>query len=84
MLPPIWQDAHLRNTTPICPNRNRMGLGFDIPGQGTVRIALTVPEAQALQEDLARYIKSRASIQSEGSALSPSELVRVPSEGVKT
>lgn len=84
MLPAVWQDAHLRNTTPVCPVRKRIGIGFDIPNQGTVRIALTLAEAQALQEDLALYIKSRASTQSDGSELSPSEPVRVPSEGVKT
>ncbi len=39
LLPTFYLDADVRNVTPVCPGRERMGL--DLPGQPTVRVAIT-------------------------------------------
>jgi hypothetical protein len=82
-LPAIYFDAGLRNVTPVCPDRRRIGLGFDMDDL-PVRVALTLADAVALRTTLDDYISSFAATQSPGSALSPSVSVSVPSEGVKT
>lgn len=56
-LPAIYLDAKARNVTPFCPGRDRLGLGFDIPGQEPVRVALTLESARFLQTSLEEYIK---------------------------
>lgn len=45
----------------ICTMRGRIGLGFDVPGQPTptIRLALTVEHAKALQQDLASFIAAQ-------------------------
>ena len=56
-LPAIYLDAKARNVTPFCESRRRVGLGFDIPGQEPVRVALTLESARFLQTSLEEYIK---------------------------
>lgn len=88
MLPPIYVDATLRNVTPVCPTRQRFGLGFEVDAGGghnmMVRVAITTAQAEFLQAALGDYISSLAGSQSAGSELSPSDPVSVPSEGVNT
>lgn len=56
-LPATYLDAKARNVTPFCPGRDRLGLGFDIQGQVTVRVALTLESARVLMTSLEEYIK---------------------------
>ena len=56
-LPAIYLDAKARIVTPLLPGRARLGLGFDIPGQETVRVALTLESARFLMTSLEEYIK---------------------------
>jgi hypothetical protein len=81
MLPPIYLDADARNVTPACPIRQRVGLGFDIPGQPTIRIAITLEHAAFLARYLNAYVKSAAGDQAPISRLISSEPMSVPSEG---
>ena len=64
MLPAIYLNANLRNITPLCPNRLRMGLGFDLPGQPVTRLAIDLANAQFLRDELDGYIKSFTGTQS--------------------
>ena len=83
MLPAIYLDAHLRNATPVCPQRGRLGVGFEIAGQPAVRVGITRRDARILIAVLTGYLNSPADDQSAGSSLIPSEAVSVPSDGVK-
>ena len=80
-LPNIYLDAAWRNVTPVCPDRNHLGVGFDIPGTGPVRFALTLADAQWLVASLDDYIKLAAGTQSPMSALIPNSSISVPSDG---
>ena len=51
-LPAIYLDAKARNVTPFCESRRRVGLGFDIPGQEPVRVALPGTQIDALASGL--------------------------------
>lgn len=81
-LPKTYLDASVRCVLPVCPGRQRLGLGLDVLGQPTVRIALDQRSAQLLLDAVADYVKSFAGNQSPWSSLIPSEAVSVPSEGV--
>lgn len=59
-LPAIYLDAQVRNVTPYCHGRARLGLGLDIAGLPTVRVALTLDHAQFLRDYLDEYINSAA------------------------
>lgn len=80
-LPSIYLDAAVRNVTPVCPGRKRLGLGIDIPGQETVRVAITLGHAQFLRGCLDDYIKSAAGTHQPTSELISSASIAVPSEG---
>ena len=82
MLPYLYIDANLRNVTPICPERNRLGIGFDLPFNKLVRVAITQDQAKVLRTVLDDYISSFAGSQSPGSELIPSVSISVPSDGV--
>lgn len=56
-LPPAYLDAVVRNVLPFCEDRRRVGLGFDIPDQEPVRVALTLESARVLMTSLEEYIK---------------------------
>lgn len=81
-LPRSYLDASVRAVLPVCPGRQRFGIGIDIPGQPTVRVALDQRSAQLLLDAVADYVKSFAGNQSPGSSLIPSVAVSVPSDGV--
>lgn len=81
LLPPIYLDADVRNITPVCPGRARLGLGFDIAGQNTVRMAITMDHAQFLRDYLNDYINASAGTQKPMSELILSSSKAVPSEG---
>lgn len=83
MLPPIYFDADVRNVTPVCPDRKRIGIGFDMD-ELPVRVALTLAGAKCLRTLIDDYINSFARTQSDGSLLIPSEPKSVPSDGVNT
>lgn len=82
-LPDVYADGQWRNVTPVCAVRQRIGVGVDVPGRGTVRLALTLEDARALSELLALYTKSPGGSQWPMSLLSPSDPKSVPSDGVK-
>lgn len=63
LLPAICLDADVRNVTPVCPGRKRLGLGLDIPGQPTVRVAITLEHAQFLRDGLDDAIGAAAGCQ---------------------
>lgn len=78
-----YLDAGWRNVTPVCPQTNRIGIGFDL-ATGPVRLAISLEHATELAACLDSYIKAFAGSQSCGSGLMPSSPKSVPSEGVKT
>ena len=82
MLPISYDDASVRNVTPVCPSRLRIGIGFDIEGRETVRVALTVQCAQFILQGLQDYIRSEAGNQSATSSLICSAPRSDPSDGV--
>lgn len=84
MLPNSYIDAGVRCVLPVCHERSRLGVAFDLDCGPVVRLALTPQGVKTLQAMLGDYINSLALTQSPGSLLSPSEPVSVPSEGVKT
>lgn len=84
MLTNSYINATLRAVLPVCPNRKRLGLAFDINQTPILRIALSVEDSITLRNLLDNYIKSFASDQSDGSELIPSDAISVPSEGVNT
>ena len=81
-LPTVYVDAAWRNTTPVCPERNRFGVAFDAADMPTVRLALTPSDAGLLVDALRRYISDAALTQSPGSPLISSDPKSVPAEGV--
>ncbi|MCF8156426.1 MAG: hypothetical protein K9K35_10510 [Rhodoferax sp.] len=81
MLPHTYIDADLRNVTPVCEARQRIGIGFDLPNNKAVRVALTLPAAAVMRDVLEGYINSFAGTQSDTSLLIPSEPKSHPSEG---
>jgi hypothetical protein len=80
LLPAIYLDADVRNVTPVCPGRKRLGLGLDIPGQPTVRVSITLEHAQFLRDSLNDYISASAGCQRPMSELMPNLSSTVPSE----
>ena len=56
-MPPVYLDAVVRNVLPFCEDRRRVGLGFDIPDQEPLRVALTLESARVLMTSLEEYIK---------------------------
>lgn len=84
MLPNSYIDAGVRCVLPVCPERTRIGVAFDLDCGPVVRLALAPQAAITLHAMLGDYINSLALTQSPGSLLSPSEPVSVPSEGVNT
>lgn len=83
MLTSIYLDASARNVTPLCPQRNRLGVGFELESGEVLRLALTPEDAGTLAQVLADYVKSPAGSQSPTSPLMPSDPRSTPSEGVK-
>lgn len=83
-LPESYRDAEVRCVLPHCPVRGRMGLGIDIPGEPTVRVAINLEGARLIWLALGGYISSLAGNQSPGSPLMPSDPRSVPSDGVNT
>jgi len=81
MLPAEYLNADVRNVTPVCLDRMRIGVGFDV-GALPVRVALDLAGAKCLRTLLDDYINSFARTHSEGSQLIPSEPKSVPSGGV--
>lgn len=73
LLPAIYLDADMRNVTPVCPGRKRLGLGLDIPGQPTVRVAITLEHAQFLRDSLDDYISASAGCHRASAALPEGE-----------
>ncbi|MFG0593593.1 hypothetical protein ACF8OH_03670 [Delftia sp. WSY_9] len=73
LLPAIYLDADVRNVTPVCPGRKRLGLGLDIPGQPTVRVAITLEHAQFLRDSLNDYISAAAGGQRASAVLAEGE-----------
>lgn len=84
MLPASYIQADTRNVTPVCPQTQRIGIGFYLMTGGVVRMALSLKDARWLRDCLNGYINSPAGTQSPGSELSPSVPMSVPSEGVNT
>ena len=80
-LPAIYLDAAVRNVTPVCPGRERLGLGLDIPGQETVRVAITLDHAQFLRAYLDDYINSSAGTHQPMSGLISKSASDAPSDG---
>lgn len=71
MIPPVYTPADLRGVLPYDPQRNGVGIGFDVGGD-QVRVLLSVEDAGHLLAGLAQYLGSRAVIsQSSGSTGSP-------------
>lgn len=60
MLPPIYQDAKVRNVTPVCPERNRLGLGLELASGEVVRVALDEAGVAFLAMCLQAYWDSAA------------------------
>lgn len=81
MLPPIYQDAQVRNVTPRCPERNRLGIGLELASGEVVRFALDEAGVAFLAMCLQDYWNSAAGRQSPGSALISRESMSVPSAG---
>jgi hypothetical protein len=73
LLPAIYLDADARNVTPACPGRKRLGLGLDIPGQPTVRVAITLAHARFLRDSLDDYISDSAGCQRASAVLPEGE-----------
>lgn len=82
MLPDSYLDGSVRTLLPLCPNRQRFGLGIDVGGGVVVRVALAPESLRFLQLCLDDYRKSFAGDQSPISELSPSEPMSHPSYGV--
>lgn len=59
-LPAFYLDAEVRNVTPYCNGRARLGLGLDIAGLPTVRVALTLDHARFLRDCMDDFINSAA------------------------
>lgn len=81
MLPPIYRSAQVRNVTPICPERGRLGLGIQLEGGDVLRVALSPECVRFLMLAAADYMKSPAGCQAPMSAEMPSSPKSVPSEG---
>ena len=81
MLPSIYQDAQVRNVTPVCPERNRLGLGLELVSGEVVRVALDEAGVAFLAMCLQAYWSSAAGRQSPGSALMSKASMSVPSDG---
>ena len=97
LLPVIYLDADVRNVTPVCPGRKRLGLGLDIPGQPTVRVAITLAHARFLRDSLdaegiapcaalkhmadGATVRCAASCVSERRAAGPRNQARAPASG---
>jgi hypothetical protein len=84
MLPVSYIISTVRNVTPVCQHTQRIGIGFDLATGDVLRVALDEQHARDMCDLLNAYINSRAGSHSLGSALSPSEPMSVPSEGVNT
>ncbi len=80
-LPAVYLDAEVRNVTPFCDGRARLGLGLDIAGLPTVRVAITLDHAQFLRDYLSDYISVLAGSHQPMSGLISSSASSVPSEG---
>lgn len=78
-LPPSYLNAELRGVLPVCPDRKRVGLAFDMPDGGVVRVALTPDCMRSLIGAAEAYMSSCAGTQSSGSLESPSLPGSVPS-----
>lgn len=81
MLPPIYSDATVRNVTPVCPERQRLGVGLQLDSGEVIRVALDEAGVAFLAASLADYWSSAAGRQSPGSELMPSVPKSVPSDG---
>jgi hypothetical protein len=82
MLPPVYIDSSVRNITPVCMARGRLGIGFDLDAGPQVRLSITPESAKFLRDEIDLYISSLAGSQSSTSELMPSEPKSVPSDGV--
>ena len=81
-IPDSYQRCSLRNITPVCPQSQIVGIGFDTP-TGVFRLSLSVADAKTLTVVLAGYINDLAGSQSPMSELMPNVLVSTPSLGEK-
>lgn len=61
-LPSSYLDATWRYVTPVCPERKRLGVCFEIPGAAPVRLAFTRDEARELVKSLTVYINSSGGV----------------------
>lgn len=77
----IYLSATVRNVTPRCSQTGAFGVGFNLPGCGPVRLALSAADAQFLAEELAGYIALSTGSQLPMSLLMSSSPKSVPSEG---
>lgn len=73
LLPAIYLDADVRNVTPVCPGRKRIGLGLDLPGHPTVRVAITLEHAEFLRDSLNDFISTSAGCQRASAVLPEGE-----------
>lgn len=55
MLPTIYTSAAVRNVTPVCPVRRRLGLGIDMPDGSVLRVALDEASVALLRAALDDY-----------------------------
>lgn len=81
MLPKIYLDAAVRNVTPVCPERQRLGVGLQLDSGEVIRVALDEAGVAFMAACLADYWSSAAGRQSPGSELMSSSSKSVPSEG---
>lgn len=78
-IPCSYQEAEWRNTTPIDPNTQRIGLGFNVSNGGVVRFCISMESAKLLVESIHDFINSHSPISSE----IPSSLGSMPFDGEK-
>lgn len=83
MLPPIYRDAQVRNVTPVCTERGRLGVGIRLDSGEVVRVALNPECVEFLMMAVNDYMRSPAGSQSPMSREIPISPKSVPSEGVK-
>lgn len=81
MLPATYINTSAHNVTPLCPVRERLGVGLQLESGEVLRLALTEQSAVFLLKALADYVKSPAGCQSPMSDEIPSAPKSVPSDG---
>lgn len=56
-LPPIYQRAEWRNTTPCDENDGRMGVGFDLADGSVIRLSITQDSANMLATSIDDFLQ---------------------------